>query len=88
MAKKLWTTNRLKDSFFNLFFITTFINFLNKAIFKYNKDFLFTKNVGYVDGGAIVVRKSAFDDVLGFDESFFSIARNDFCLKLKKLGGK
>ena len=77
------------DSLFNLFFITSALNFFNKLIFKINKDFLFQKSVGYVDGGALIVRNESFHGVGGFDERFFFYCEEvDFCVKLKNAGWK
>ncbi|MES2766628.1 MAG: glycosyltransferase family 2 protein [Bacteroidota bacterium] len=43
------------------------------------------KNVRYIDGAVIAVRRDAFKDVGAFDEDFFFYAEEaDFCLRLQK----
>lgn len=45
------------------------------------------KNVEYIDGAVMVIRKSAFNTISGFDEAFFFYGEDaDFCLRLEKLG--
>ena len=45
------------------------------------------KQVGYIDGAVMAIRKDAYDSVGGFDEDFFFYGEEaDFCCRLKKKG--
>ena len=71
-------------AFKNIFIINTFQHIFNSLIwskFKFKK----VKEVGYLDGAVLVVRKSAFSQVNGFDEDYFFYTEEaDFCYRLKK----
>lgn len=43
------------------------------------------KQVGYVDGAVMLIRRTAFDQIAGFDEQFPYYSEDaDFCLRLRK----
>ena len=45
------------------------------------------RRVGYVDGAVMMLRRSAFDEVRGFDEHFYYYGEDsDLCFRLKKAG--
>ena len=47
------------------------------------------KNVGYIDGACIAVKRKAFEEADGFDEDYFFYSEEaDFCHKLQKAGWK
>lgn len=47
------------------------------------------KNVGFVSGGFMMVRKSLWEKLGGFDENFFMYVEDmEFCFRIKKLGKK
>jgi len=49
----------------------------------------YPKPVPYVDGAAMLVRKTLFDYLQGFDESFFFYAEDaDFCFRARQAGSR
>lgn len=47
------------------------------------------RDVGYIDGAAMAIRRRAFEMVGGFDESYrFYVEEAEFCWRLKKAGWK
>lgn len=70
-----------------LFFIETISNRLNKSIWSFRKGKGIIKEVGYVDGAVMVIRRSVFDTLAGFDnEYFFYTEEADFCYRARKAG--
>lgn len=79
----------LKDSIYNLLFITTINNFLNKLIFNYFKGKKILESPGYIDGAAILVRNETFKQINGFSEEYFFYCEEaDFQFRLKKMNKK
>jgi GT2 family glycosyltransferase len=69
--------------------ITSFHNYLRKALWPSLKVDFKPKEVGYIDGAVMAIRRDAFDSVGGFDEDFFFYGEEaDFCFRLKKAGWK
>ena len=59
------------------------------GIRKSSSDFSIESNTDYVTGCCMIVRKGIYDDLGGFDESFFMYNEDvDFCLRAKELGLK
>ncbi|GFN23664.1 hypothetical protein TAMC210_19810 [Thermanaeromonas sp. C210] len=47
------------------------------------------REVGYIDGAVMAIRREAFEAVGGFDEDFFFYGEDvDFCMRLRKAGWK
>ncbi len=47
------------------------------------------KNVSYIDGAVLAVKRKVFKDVKGFDEDYFFYTEEaDFCLRVENLGYK
>lgn len=45
------------------------------------------RQVGYIDGAVMAIRREAFEDVGGFDENFFFYGEDaDFCMRLRRAG--
>ena len=79
----------LKDSLYNLFFVTTIKNFLNKLIFNYLKSTKIFEPSGYIDGASILVRNEVFKTLEGFSEEYFFYCEEaDFQFRLKKIDKK
>ncbi len=65
----------------NLFFITFLKNILNKMFFYINIQKI--KNVEYVDGAFLFVKKSLFNSIKGFDEDYFFYTEEvDYCYRV------
>jgi GT2 family glycosyltransferase len=48
-----------------------------------------SKEVGYIDGGFMMINREAYNSVNGFDEDYFFYSEEaDFCNRLKKAGWK
>ncbi len=79
----------IKSGLYDLFGINKFANFLHRRRFvKPNKPQIPLK-VEYLDGAILMTRRKAFDEVGGFDESFFFYAEEtDYCFRLQKNGWK
>ncbi len=70
----------LKD----LFFITTLNRIIKPYLYKIGLTKNKIKQVPYCDGAVLLVNKTAFDEVNGFDEDYFFFTEEiDFCYKLK-----
>jgi len=73
------------DSARNLVGITSLHNWIRRLAWPGSIDH--PKEVGYIDGAAMAIRKEAYQSVGGFDEDFFFYAEEaDFCFRLKKSG--
>jgi GT2 family glycosyltransferase len=76
------------DSLSNLMGITLIHNWRRRLSWPRKVD-INPKQVAYIDGAVIAVRKKAFESVSGFDEDFFFYAEEaDFCLRLRRNGWK
>lgn len=76
------------DSIKNLTGITSIHNWVRRLTWPRKIDSC-PKEVGYIDGAAMAIRKEAYDSVKGFDEKFFFYGEEaDFCFRLKKSGWK
>lgn len=76
------------DSIKNLIGITTLHNWVRRFAWPRRID-SYPKEVGYIDGAAMAIRKEAYESVKGFDESFFFYGEEaDFCFRLRKAGWK
>jgi GT2 family glycosyltransferase len=74
------------DSVKNLVGITTLHNLIRRFAWPRKID-KYPKNVGYIDGAAMAIRKEAYESVGGFDENFFFYGEEaDFCFRLRKSG--
>ncbi len=74
------------DSVKNLIGITTLHNWVRRFAWPRRID-TYPKEVGYIDGAAMAIRKEAYEFVGGFDENFFFYGEEaDFCFRLKKSG--
>jgi len=72
----------------NLAGITSFHNWIRRLTWPRSID-KFPKEVGYIDGAVMAIRKTAYNFVGGFDESFFFYGEEtDFCFRLRKSGWK
>lgn len=61
-------------------------NLAEKSYLKGNRGIKFP---GYLDGALLVIKKSVFDAVSGFDEDYFFYTEEaDFCKKVSKIGYK
>ena len=79
----------LKDSFYNLFFISTIKNFSNKIIFNFFKSKRILQSPGYLDGAALVVKNQTFKELNGFNEKYFFYSEEaDFQFRLKRINKK
>lgn len=83
---------RLSKVFFWAFFLDDFpvINkFLNPYHQNNKKFYNKEREVGWVSGAFLLVRKSVFEKIKGFDEKFFMYTEEvDFCYQVKKSGLK
>lgn len=74
------------DSIKNAIGITSFHNWTRRLAWPRRVD-VHPKQVGYIDGAVMAIRKNAYDSVGGFDEDFFFYGEEaDFCFRLKKAG--
>ncbi len=80
----------IRRLFFNTFGITKILR--TKYICDYKMEFFdYSKPIysDWVSGAAFIIKKKTFDEVLGFDESFFLFYEDvDLCRKVKTLGYK
>lgn len=64
-------------------------NYFSKKYWLYNLDITKESEVGFVGGACMMVRKSVFEKVGGFDEQFFLYFEEiDFCYRINSLGYK
>lgn len=71
----------------NLFFITSLRNLLNRYL--YYRNIRKIKNVEYIDGALLIIKKSIFNKLNGFDESYFFYTEEvDFAYRLKSANYK
>jgi len=76
------------DSVKNLIGITTLHNWVRRFAWPRRID-AYPKEVGYIDGAAMTIRKESYESVKGFDENFFFYGEEaDFCFRLKRSGWK
>lgn len=55
----------------------------------YNRQYLTIKEVGWVTGACLMMRRDVFDQIGGFDENFFMYFEDkDICKRVKELGYK
>lgn len=74
------------DSIKNAIGITSFHNWTRRLAWPRRVD-AHPKQVGYIDGAVMAIRKNVYDSVGGFDEDFFFYGEEaDFCFRLKKAG--
>ena len=74
------------DSVRNLVGITSFHNWVRRSAWPRRID-RYPKEVGYIDGAAMAIRKKAYRFAGGFDENFFFYGEEaDFCFRLRKSG--
>ncbi len=73
--------------FLELFFVKSFQRGLRAKFWKKLPIDRFTKDVDYVDGAVMAVRREVFEKIGGFDEDYFLFTEEtDFCYRLKKTG--
>lgn len=73
----------------NLLGITSARHFLRTLTWPWFRWDRRAREVGYVDGAVMAIRREAFEDVGGFDENFFFYGEDaDFCMRLRKAGWK
>jgi GT2 family glycosyltransferase len=76
----------LSEALIEAFGLTTMCNALRKVLWPIRIDRRLL-DVGYVDGAVMMVRRSAFEAVEGFDETFpFSAEDTDFCFRARTAG--
>lgn len=79
----------LKAGLYDVFGVNSLINKREKLRFNTGKSRNIPKEVEYVDGAIFMTRRTAFDDVGGFDEGFFFYSEEtDYCYRLRKKGWK
>ncbi len=79
----------IKLGLINLFLIGLIIKHLDKLQIEKTANARQTKEVGFIDGAAMFCRRSALNDVSGFDEDYFFYSEEaDLCFKLKHKGWK
>ncbi|MFZ1133847.1 MAG: glycosyltransferase family 2 protein [Candidatus Korobacteraceae bacterium] len=79
-------TPGIPEALLELFGITTIWGELRRALWprRLNRA---PRDVGYLDGAVLVVSRSAFDAVSGFDDSFeFYAEESDFCMRVRHAG--
>ncbi len=68
------------------FLYSAIIDFIRKINFKLNF-YTIPYSSEYIDGGVIAIKKKFFDELNGFDESYFFYSEEaDFCYRIKKYG--
>jgi len=79
----------VKEAMINLTMLDSICNGVKKATFRRNLQMMHNKKVDYIDGAFMVVRRSCFEDLGGFDEGYsFYAEEADFCLRAWKRGWK
>jgi len=79
----------IKFGIYDILGINKFINYRNAKAFNANKNQFVPKETEYIDGAILMTRRTAFDEVGGFDEAFFFYAEEtDYCFRLRKKGWK
>ncbi len=81
-------TTGLGEAVLELLGFTTLYNAVRTVLwpFRLNQRAV---NVGYVDGAVMIIRRSAFNAVEGFDATFpFSAEETDFCIRVRRAGWK
>jgi GT2 family glycosyltransferase len=79
----------IKLGLINLFLIGLIIKHLDKLQLKKPTNTRQTREVGFIDGAAMFCRRSALNEVSGFDEDYFFYTEEaDLCYKLKQRGWK
>jgi len=79
------------EGIFSLSFIDKIFpnNLISKKYYYLNWNKKKNKEVDVLPGSAMFIRRSIFEKVKGFDESFFLyFEENDLCIRIKKLGHK
>lgn len=73
--------------FKELFFVGALKRGIRKLFWKKLPIDRYPKEVDYIDGAVMAIRREAFDDMQGFDEDYFFYTEEaDFCYRLKKKG--
>ncbi len=76
----------VREALSELFGVTTLSSAVRRASWPSRMDRR-ALNVGYVDGAAMAIRRSAFVSIGGFDERFrFSSEETDFCVRARSAG--
>lgn len=79
----------LEEGVRDLFFVTSAAHCFRRVMWRMGREEGRTKEVGYVDGAVMAIRREAFMAVGGFDEKFFFFAEeSDFCLRVRDAGWK
>jgi len=79
----------LKEAIVSLLMLDSMWNMINIITFRLNFSIKKPKFVDYVDGAFMVIKRSCFDEVGGFDESYTFYGEDvDFCWRAWKRGWK
>ncbi len=79
----------IKTALRDMFFINYLSHLIKKIQWKLKISSKELKEVEYIDGAVMAIKRSAFLDVNGFDEDYFFYTEEaDFCFRLKKRGWK
>lgn len=79
------TQQRSFSSFYNLFHVATMLVGGDKIELRHKYSVL--KQVDWVSGGFLFIKKKIFDELRGFDENFFMYVEDmEFCYRLYKHG--
>lgn len=71
----------------DLFLINNISNFLRKSLWKFLKIDRLIRKVEYIDGALMAIRRTAYNDVSGFDTDYpFYSEEMDFCFRLTQRG--
>jgi hypothetical protein len=77
----------IKIALKDLFLISSFQRFIRSSFWNHWKIDKNPREVDYIDGAVMAIKREAFNNINGFDEDFFFYTEEaDFCYRLKKNG--
>lgn len=75
----------IQEGLNSLFLLDGLIHGINRFLLARNMVSTTAKNVGYVDGAFMIIRRTCFDELKGFDEEYQFYGEDaDFCYRAKK----